>query len=130
MDGVSRAVFRRTAKRRERCRSGSSSTSGTGEVDQHQQQQTQPQQHQRQQQEQQLILDKHFPLQGDYPHIEDPFEQARNLGDSVSPFGMARLLEELQRSHELLTRGESLTVLLDPWTPSAGEDGEEGGEGS
>jgi len=50
------------------------------------------------------------------PSIEDPFNEARNLGSVMNAASLARLREELQRANTLCTSG-SLAELLEPWAP-------------
>lgn len=52
------------------------------------------------------------------PSIEDPFNQAQNLGDAMTSSSVARLKEELQRADELCVRSASLSELLEPWVPA------------
>lgn len=59
--------------------------------------------------------------------VEDPFEPERNLGTCVTPLGMTRLREELDRADALLESGCTWTELLEPWAP-AGRDEEDGAD--
>jgi hypothetical protein len=56
------------------------------------------------------------------PSIEDPFHEAKNLGNMTSA-SLVRLREELQRANDLCTTG-SLAELLEPWAPPAPQDDE------
>jgi len=56
------------------------------------------------------------------PVIEDPFEITRNLGNSITASGMARLTEELTRSLRLLQIGGSLSELLQEAEKCDGDD--------
>jgi len=66
------------------------------------------------------------------PGIEDPFDPGRNVGASLTALGVARLHEEFARADALLSRGASLSELLEPWAPPeraacrAGEPGAKG----
>mmetsp|Transcript_10846 Transcript_10846/g.19288 ORF Transcript_10846/g.19288 Transcript_10846/m.19288 type:complete len:482 (-) Transcript_10846:122-1567(-) len=53
------------------------------------------------------------------PNIEDPFEPAKNLADSLSSEGINRMKEELSRADDMLSTGQevSLSELLEPWAP-------------
>jgi len=55
------------------------------------------------------------------PSIEDPFNEARNLGSVTNPSSLCRLREELQRADHLCTTG-SLKDLLEPWAPPAAQE--------
>mmetsp|Transcript_52586 Transcript_52586/g.94404 ORF Transcript_52586/g.94404 Transcript_52586/m.94404 type:complete len:481 (+) Transcript_52586:185-1627(+) len=52
------------------------------------------------------------------PHVEDPFEPGRNLGECTTGPSLARLHEELDRA-EMVSRETtaSLERLLEPWKP-------------
>jgi len=52
------------------------------------------------------------------PSIEDPFNDARNLGNVMNSASLERLREELARGTSLCSNG-SLTELLEPWAPPA-----------
>lgn len=52
------------------------------------------------------------------PSIEDPFNEAKNLGDVMNAGSLSRLREELQRAENLCTAG-CLAELLEPWAPPA-----------
>jgi len=64
------------------------------------------------------------------PSIEDPFEPKRNLAVSVTAIGLSRLREELSRTHDLISKGGSLSEILEPWVPPerAQEEEEEGSD--
>jgi hypothetical protein len=69
-----------------------------------------------------LSLDIHVLLNDDgttavAPTIEDPFDVKKNLGRCTNPSSLQRFFEELDRADVLLTRGASLTQLLEPWRP-------------
>ncbi|CAE8691838.1 unnamed protein product [Polarella glacialis] len=51
------------------------------------------------------------------PSIEDPFEASENLGECMNWLAFGRLREELARGHELCSSGDSLALLLEPWSP-------------
>merc|ERR1719379_2936806 len=51
------------------------------------------------------------------PSVEDPFEPKRNLSDGMTGISLGRLREEIARAVELLTRGASLSELVEPWVP-------------
>lgn len=56
------------------------------------------------------------------PSVEDPFEPSNNFGSCMNEWSFKRTKEELQRASSLLTREPaSLSQLLEPWTPAAGE---------
>jgi len=55
------------------------------------------------------------------PSIEDPFNDARNLGSVMTAASLLRLREELARAADLCSNG-SLTELLEPWAPPAPQD--------
>jgi len=59
------------------------------------------------------------------PSIEDPFEGSTNLGECMNWLSLGRLREELSRGHELCTKGASLAVLLEPWSPPEGTQPEQ-----
>jgi hypothetical protein len=58
------------------------------------------------------------------PHIEDPFDTARNVCAGMTADSIIRMHTELHRSHELCLRGASLAEFLEPWAPppESGED--------
>lgn len=56
------------------------------------------------------------------PSIEDPFDEARNLGSSMNAASLARLREELSRAEEYCSKDISLADLLEPWAPPAPEE--------
>lgn len=58
------------------------------------------------------------------PTIEDPFEPTRNLGDTMTSWGIRRLREELVRAADMCGQGALLDALLEPWAPPLGPDGE------
>lgn len=69
-----------------------------------------------------LSLDIHIVINDDgttavSPIIEDPFDSSRNLGGCTNATSLQRFLEELDRADTLVTRGTSLTQLLEPWRP-------------
>lgn len=51
------------------------------------------------------------------PTIEDPFELKKNVGDGVTAEAMVHFRAELARADDVMSRGASLTVLLEPWAP-------------
>lgn len=51
------------------------------------------------------------------PSVEDPFEPNSNLGDCMNAWSFQRMKTELMRASELLSAEESLSKLLEPWTP-------------
>lgn len=55
------------------------------------------------------------------PSIEDPFMAGDNLASGMTAVSLARLKEELARSHELCSAGGSLSTLLEPWVPTASD---------
>jgi len=55
------------------------------------------------------------------PSIEDPFNDARNLGNVMTAASLARLREELARATRLCNSG-SLPELLEPWAPPAASE--------
>jgi len=55
------------------------------------------------------------------PSIEDPFNDARNLGNVMTAASLARLREELARATTMCSNG-SLTQLLEPWAPPAAQE--------
>lgn len=55
------------------------------------------------------------------PSIEDPFNEARNLGSVMNPSSLSRLREELQRAEKLCTTG-SMAELLEPWAPPVAQE--------
>jgi hypothetical protein len=57
------------------------------------------------------------------PSIEDPFDEAKNLGNVINSASLVRLHEELHRAHSLCTTG-SLAELLEPWAPPAPQEHE------
>jgi hypothetical protein len=57
------------------------------------------------------------------PSIEDPFDEAKNLGNVINSASLVRLREELHRAHSLCSTG-SLAELLEPWAPPAPQEGE------
>merc|ERR1719276_436020 len=57
------------------------------------------------------------------PSIEDPFDEAKNLGNVINSASLARLREELHRANSLCTTS-SLAELLEPWAPPAPQDEE------
>jgi len=57
------------------------------------------------------------------PSIEDPFKANQNLGACMTAESMSRLKEELKRADDFCHRGESLTMLLEPWAPAESEAG-------
>jgi hypothetical protein len=74
-----------------------------------------------------LNLPIHVVLHGDGttsevgPSIEDPFDEAKNLGNVMNSASLVRLREELQRANNLCTTS-SLADLLEPWAPPAPEE--------
>jgi len=69
-----------------------------------------------------LSLDIHIVLNDDgttavSPTIEDPFDARTNLGCCTTAMSLQRLTEELDRADNLLTKGTTLTQLLEPWRP-------------
>lgn len=58
------------------------------------------------------------------PSIEDPFDEARNLGSAMNAASLARLREELSRAESLCSTEASLATLLEPWAPPVSEDQE------
>merc|ERR1719163_2512439 len=56
------------------------------------------------------------------PSIEDPFDEARNLGSAMNAASLARLREELSRAEEYNSKDISLAELLEPWAPPAPEE--------
>jgi len=55
------------------------------------------------------------------PSIEDPFNEAKNLGNAMNQSSLSRLREELQRADSLCTTG-SLAELLEPWAPPVAQE--------
>jgi len=51
------------------------------------------------------------------PSIEDPFDDAKNLGTVTHSASLQRLREELARADELNKKSASLVELLEPWAP-------------
>jgi len=77
-----------------------------------------------------LALDIHIVLNDDgstavSPIIEDPFDPKRNIGSCTNATSLKRFLEELSRADTLLSKGGSLTELLEPWRPPEHEECEE-----
>jgi len=76
-----------------------------------------------------LKLPIHVVLHGDNttsevgPSIEDPFNEAKNLGDVMNAASMVRLREELTRANSLCPTS-SLAELLEPWAPPVAQDDE------
>lgn len=73
-----------------------------------------------------LALDIHIVLNGDgstavSPIIEDPFDNRQNLGACMNAASLQRFDEELTRARDLMSRGISLTELLQPWRPTESE---------
>lgn len=56
------------------------------------------------------------------PSIEDPFDEARNLGSAMNAASLARLREEFARAENLCFAETSLATLLEPWAPPVSED--------
>merc|ERR1711957_1072766 len=69
-----------------------------------------------------LKLPIHVVLHGDNttsevgPSIEDPFNEAKNLGNVMNAASLVRLREELLRANTLCP-ADSLAELLEPWAP-------------
>jgi len=55
------------------------------------------------------------------PSIEDPFDDAKNLGNVINAASLVRLREELHRANSLCTTS-SLAGLLEPWAPPAPQE--------
>jgi len=53
------------------------------------------------------------------PSVEDPFSVKRNVGSTMTPVGVERLREELQRADQHVSRDASLKELLHLWAPPA-----------
>merc|ERR1740117_800816 len=76
-----------------------------------------------------LKLPIHVVLHGDNttsevgPSIEDPFNEAKNLGNVMNAASLVRLREELLRANTLCPAG-SLAELLEPWAPPVAQDEE------
>lgn len=73
-----------------------------------------------------LALDIHIVLNDDgtpavSPIIEDPFNTKNNVGSCTNSASLQRFHEELARARDFLSRGVSLSDLLDPWRPSDAE---------
>jgi DNA polymerase sigma len=51
------------------------------------------------------------------PSIEDPFDEAKNLGSGMHATSFARLKEELARACSLIAKRAPLVELLEPWAP-------------
>jgi len=52
------------------------------------------------------------------PSIEDPFDEAHNLGGGMTAASLNRLKEEFSRAHNTCSKGNSsLAELLEPWAP-------------
>lgn len=69
------------------------------------------------------------------PSIEDPFELKKNVGAGVTVEAMKHLRAELVRADDIMSRGTSLTELLEPWAPpdeirSTSASSENGTDGS
>lgn len=59
------------------------------------------------------------------PSIEDPFDEAHNLGGGMTSASLLRLKEELARACDMCaTEGVSLAELLEPWAPPEQESEE------
>lgn len=74
-----------------------------------------------------LSLDIHVVLNDDgttavSPTIEDPFDAKKNLGCYTTAMSLQRLAEEFERADKLLSKGTSLTELLEPWRPPECDD--------
>lgn len=61
------------------------------------------------------------------PCVEDPFDQACNLADSMTLKSLNRLHEEFVRAESLCASDASLAVLLEPWAPAEPEKVEPAG---
>jgi len=57
------------------------------------------------------------------PSIEDPFDDAKNLGNVINAASLVRLREELHRANNLCTTS-SLAELLEPWAPPVPQEEE------
>mmetsp|Transcript_44670 Transcript_44670/g.78567 ORF Transcript_44670/g.78567 Transcript_44670/m.78567 type:complete len:529 (+) Transcript_44670:161-1747(+) len=73
-----------------------------------------------------LALDIHIVLNDDgttavSPIIEDPFNPKNNVGDCTNSASLQRFHEEFARARDFLSRGISLTDLLEPWRPPESE---------
>jgi len=76
-----------------------------------------------------LKLPIHVVLHGDSstsevgPSIEDPFNEAKNLGNVMNAASLVRLREELSRANSLCPNN-SLAELLEPWAPPVAQGDE------
>jgi len=51
-------------------------------------------------------------------YVEDPFDDASNVAQLVTPVGLARAMEEIERAGQLLAREDvSIDEVLERWTP-------------
>ena len=65
-----------------------------------------------------IVVDDIGKSTGVGPSIEDPFNEAHNLGSVMTATSMERLHEELARAHTMCLSGTTTLVdLLEPWAP-------------